>query len=117
MSSAKIKNIPLPISANQNIVLPVSSPRRGVGRRHCTLGWDAVDAGGVRYVSHLDEALSAYGEVVWSWRRDAGVKPVERSAGDGGKQPVHRGERDISRKAIAQGMSVCSPLTCMLVCA
>jgi hypothetical protein len=22
----------------------------------------------------LDEALSAYGEVVWSWRRDAGVK-------------------------------------------
>ena len=35
-----------------------------------------MDAGGVRYVSHLDEALSAYGEVVWSWRRDAGAKSV-----------------------------------------
>ena len=39
------------------------------------------------------------------------------SAGDGDNKPAHRGERDISRKAIAQGMSVCSPLTCMLVCA
>ena len=64
-----------------------------------------------------DEALSAYGEVVWSWRRDAGAKPVEQSAGDGDNKPAHRGERDISRKAIAQGMSVCSPLPCMLVCA
>jgi hypothetical protein len=38
------------------------------------LGWDAVDAGGVRRIFAPDEALSAYGEVVWSWRRDAGVK-------------------------------------------
>ena len=65
-----------------------------------------------------DEALSAYGEVVWSWRRGCwrqarGTCP----ASDGGKQPVHRGDHVISRKAIAQGMSVCSPLTCMLVCA
>ena len=29
--------------------------------------------------SHLDEALSAYGEVVWSWRRDAGVKFASKS--------------------------------------
>jgi hypothetical protein len=28
---------------------------------------------------------AAYGEVVWSWRRDPGVKPMERSIGDGGK--------------------------------
>ena len=28
-----------------------------------------MDAG-----SALDEAVSAYGEVVWSWRRDAGAK-------------------------------------------
>src|SRR6185369_17390299 len=32
-------------------------------------------------------------------------------------KPGHRGERVISRKAIAQGMSDCSPLPCMLVCA
>jgi hypothetical protein len=31
--------------------------------------------------------------------------------------PLHRGEHEVSRKAIAQGMSECSPLTCMLVCA
>src|SRR5688572_5476610 len=31
--------------------------------------------------------------------------------------PLHRGEYEVSRKAIAQGMSECSPLTCMLVCA
>src|SRR5688572_33507444 len=30
--------------------------------------------------------------------------------------PLHRGEHEVSRKAIAQGMSVCSPLPCMLVC-
>ena len=84
-----------------------------------TKRWDgiAVDAGGVRRFLAPDEALSAYGEVVWSWRRDAGAKLVKQFAGDGDNKPAHRGERDISRKAIAQGMSVCSPLTCMLVCA
>src|SRR5688572_27440968 len=29
---------------------------------------------------------------------------------------LHREEHEVSRKAIAQGMSVCSPLPCMLVC-
>jgi hypothetical protein len=52
----------------------VSSPRRGVGHRHQTLGWDAVDAAASGAFFALDEALSAYGEVVWSWRRDAGAK-------------------------------------------
>ena len=52
-----------------------------------------------------DEAPEAYGEVVWSWRPDAGVKFLRRKLfrGDGGKQAGHRGERDISRKTIAQG--------------
>src|SRR5438477_734873 len=54
-----------------------------------------------------DENARAYGEVVWSWRRDAGVKLVELSASDGGKKPAHRGEHEVSRKAIAQGMSDC----------
>ena len=44
LSSPKSKNIPLSISVNQNYNRPTSSPRRGVGRRHCTLGWVAVDA-------------------------------------------------------------------------
>src|SRR2546425_420392 len=29
------------------------------------------------------------------------------SAGDGDNKPAHRGEREVSRKAIAQGMSEC----------
>src|SRR5947208_17013444 len=66
-----------------------------------------------------DENAEAYGEVVWSWRRDAGVKFLRSTLlrGDGDNKPLHRGERDISRKAIAQGMSELPPLPCMLVCA
>src|SRR2546425_7303327 len=50
----------------------------------------------------------AYGEVVWSWRRDAGAKlagSVPRATV--AKKPAHRGEHEVSRKAIAQGMSEC----------
>ena len=36
---------------------------------------------------------------------------------DGGKKAVHRGELEVSRKAIAQGRPGCSACTCMLVCA
>ena len=65
-----------------------------------------------------DENAEADGQVVWSWRRDAGVKlaggvPLTTVA----IKPVHRGEHEAAVKTIAQGMSVCSPLTCMLVCA
>jgi len=39
------------------------------------LGQDAVDAFGVRRDSFaLDENAEADGQVVWFWRRDAGVK-------------------------------------------
>src|SRR6202007_188870 len=38
-------------------------------------------------------------------------------ASDGDNKPAHRGEYDISRKAIAQGMPECLRFTCMLVCA
>src|SRR3954451_10270617 len=61
-------------------------------------------------------APEAYGEVVWFGRRGAGVKRAIRSAGDGGKRAVLRGEHEVSRKAIAQGRPECSACTCMLVC-
>jgi hypothetical protein len=48
LSSPRSKNILLFISVNQNYNRPTSSPRRGVGRRHCTLGWVAVDAAASR---------------------------------------------------------------------
>jgi hypothetical protein len=58
----------------------------------------------------------ADGEVVWSWRPDAGAKPCTMRAepdrakmrcylqGDGGKKARSPGRSRISRKTIAQGM-------------
>jgi hypothetical protein len=66
---------------------------------------DAVDADGVARRA----AFFADGEVVWSWRPDAGAKRVERvftRDGDN-KARSHRGDHGISRKAIAQGMPEC----------
>jgi hypothetical protein len=95
----------------------VSSPRRGVGHRHQALGWDAVDAFVSARVSvrRMNKSVRRSRVVLTPrcWRQ-VGSK---YAAGDGDNKPVHRGEREVSRKAIAQGMSVCSPLTCMLVCA
>ena len=62
-------------------------------------------------------APDAYGEVAWFGRRGAGAKLAIRSAGDGGKRAVLREEREVSRKATAQGRPGCSACTCMLVCA
>ena len=93
MSSPELKNISLVISVKQNSISPVSSPRRGVGRRHCTLGWDVMDAGSVRRLFTPDEALSAYGEVVWSWRRNAGAKLAEAiPPATVANNAAHRGE-------------------------
>jgi hypothetical protein len=41
----------------------------------------------------LDEALAAYGEVVWSWRRDPGVKLARSIAlTTVARNAAHRGE-------------------------
>jgi hypothetical protein len=48
----------------------------------------------------------ADGEVVWSWRPDAGVKSAKmlpHLADDGGKRARSQGRARISRKTIAQG--------------
>jgi hypothetical protein len=75
--------------------------------------------GGMRWTQKArgTHAPDAYGEVAWFGRRGAGVKLAIRSAGDGGKRAVLREEREVSRKAIAQGRPGCSRRTCMLVCA
>ena len=66
-----------------------------------------------------ERGLVADGEVVWSWRPDAGAKFVRSKllTGDGGKKPGHRGEHEGNRKTIAQGKPDCLRWTCMLVCA
>ena len=63
----------------------------------------------------------AYGEVVWSRRPDCWRQVLERLNASRGRwwqeAPIHQGERDINRKAIAQGRPECFRFTCMLVCA
>ena len=75
--------------------------------------------GGMRWTWKAREthAPDAYGEVAWFGRRGAGAKLAIGSAGDGGKRAVLREEREVSRKATAQGRPGCSACTCMLVCA
>ncbi len=60
-----------------------------------------------RVVDARTNGVVAYGEVVWSRRPDAGVKFAGLPASDGGKKAGHRGEREISRKTIAQGRPEC----------
>jgi hypothetical protein len=51
-----------------------------------------------------DENAAADGEVVWSWRRDPGVKLARNIAPmTVAKQAAHRGEHEGSRKTIARG--------------
>ena len=114
VSSPSRKNIPLNVlRPNQ----PHNSARltrmRGARERHER----AVGCGGRE--ARQTCAPEAYGEVVWFWRRGAGVKFARSKllAGDGGKRAVLREEHEVSRKAIAQGRPGCSRCTCMLVCA
>ena len=73
--------------------------KRGVSRSSRTL-----EAGcGGRFGCALTNAAEADGEIVWSWRPDAGAKVAERSANDGGKRARSPGRSRISRKTIAQG--------------
>jgi len=64
--------------------------------RIVTFRWarDAMDAVGVRRVRSPDEMLAAYGEVVWSWRRDRGVKSAGRhpDLATVANNAAHRGE-------------------------
>ena len=79
-------------------------PSQPEGRRPSSRTW-----GGERWTRklRLTSVADADGEVVWFWHPDAGVKFLgsRRFAGATvARKPVHRGERAISRKAIARGM-------------
>jgi hypothetical protein len=116
MSSPQIKNISLPISANQNYKSSRLIPEEGalaiVTKRRDGMRWTLLFQ--ARKRRRLGKSVRRSRVVLTPrhWRQVGGYP-----AGDGGNQAAHRGERVISRKAIAQGMSVCSPLPCMLVCA
>src|SRR6202008_2377243 len=61
---------------------------------------DAVASGDLS----SDETSAAYGEVVWSWRRDPGATLTEILRRQRGQErPLPRGEHEVSRKTIARG--------------
>ena len=78
---------------------------RGASRSSRTLRAGCGGRGSVRRVSAKTNDVVAYGEDAWSWRPDAGAKLAEAIPPvTGARKPGPRGERDISRKAIAWGM-------------
>jgi hypothetical protein len=86
---------------------------RDVSRSSRSVARVAMDACGVSASNRAGENVAAYGEIVWSWRRDPGVYPP-RLCGDGngdnkGRSP---GRARISRKAIARGRPGCLGCTC-----
>ena len=53
------------------------------------------------------ETFTADGEVVWSWRRDPGVKLCGKShIATVAKEAAHRGEHEAAVKTIARGKPV-----------
>ena len=76
----KAKIFSLYISVNQNYSYAVPCPYEGrLAIVTDTLGMGCGGRFGVRRVFTPDETPKAYGEVVWSWRRDAGVKLLRAS--------------------------------------
>jgi hypothetical protein len=85
------------------LVWRVSPDERGGSRSSRTRG-------GMRWTRklRLTSVADADGEVVWSWRPDAGVKSCGAiRMATVARKPVHRGEREVSRKTIAQGRPDC----------
>jgi len=76
--------------------------------------------GGMRWTRkpRLTSVVDADGEVVWSWRPDAGVKFVRRnSCGRRWQKAGHRGERAISRKPLRrEGRMLSAELVCSCAC-
>jgi hypothetical protein len=84
--------LPLPPNQRQISPRPVLT-KRGVSRSSRTLRRDAVDAKVLP-----TNSTSADGEVVWSWRPDAGVKLAGcRLQVTVAKEPGHRGEHEGNR--------------------
>jgi hypothetical protein len=64
-------------------------------------------------ISHRTRTPAADGEVVWSWRRDPGVKLARSIAlTTVARQAAHRGEHEGNRKTIARGKPGCLGCTC-----
>src|SRR5688572_17805740 len=114
MSSPEIKNISLAISVNQNYKSAVSCPPEG-RIAIVTTRWarDAMDAAVQRRMVLLRTVKSCGPGAAYAGEKLLGNNSLRATVTT---SSLHRGEHEVSRKAVAQGMSVCSPLPCMLVC-
>src|SRR5438477_9468950 len=101
MSSPGIKNIPVFFQRKSLHINCVPFLSEGRFMIATNVGRAAVDAGSAD--NERRESVRQRRVVLTPrcWRQVGGSRP----ANDGGKRAVHRGERVISRKAIAQGMS------------
>ena len=86
--SSPCRNIFLSENRKLCILPAIPSHKRGVSRSSRTLG---AGCGG-RFNDARRAALEADGEVVWSWRSEAGAKAAESFADDGGNQAMVTGE-------------------------
>ena len=90
-----------------NLQLRYPAPeKRGVSRSSRTLGMGCDGRTSPSAIIARTNGVCADGEIVWSWRSDAGAKVVKtltRLTGDGGNQAWSPGRSRISRKTIAQG--------------
>src|SRR5262249_43824074 len=117
VSSPLAKNIPLCDLVESNEKADRPAPRRGTLRPIVTKRGAGCDGRGQ---CRLTSDVAADGEVVWSWRPDAGAKRVEHvftRDGDN-KARSHRGEHGISRKPPRREGRVCpvEPVVTLLVC-
>jgi hypothetical protein len=87
----------------------VSRSSRYVG---CGMRWTLVASGGL---CSPDENAAAYGEVVWSWRRDPGATlAASLPLTTGARKAASPGRVRISRKPIARGKPGCLGCTCQI---
>ena len=114
VSSPLMKNILLYRNSNRAHNSPRPVPTEGrfaiVTIRRAQDAMDAAASGGV---FPPDENAAAYGEIVWSWRRDpgatlAGVFPLTTGA----RKAASPRRVRISRKTIARGKPGCPGCTC-----
>src|SRR5689334_8049823 len=75
-----------------------------------------MDAASVRRASRsADENAAAYGEIVWSWRRDPGATPAGAiPPATGARKAASPGRARISRQTIARGRPGCLGCTCLI---
>jgi hypothetical protein len=115
-SSHRIKNIPFFRIPNPWHDSAVSRPLRDVSRSSRYVGqrcdgtlWRQRDFG------RADENAAAYGEIVWSWRRDPGATLAGSiPPATGARKAASPGRARISRKTIARGKPGCPGCTCSL---